>query len=275
VAARLRNVLWWGGGIVGIAESTFPHPTGWTIPGTDCPLDKLSVKKLTHAFTLPHHTDPTCKTAWEKRLGPIDWLTVGRMYSGRLLSPKDYMTHFKLILHRTLLTRAHNNKVPSFLCRCCANFTENIIHLARCAQLRPIWDALKELFELPPLSQNDSDRFILLGLLPSRAPLARAYTDLWLITWKFVLINFTLVDLQKKRFDPKATWKCAVRRYLSKANALYFTLNLQTIQEESGIRRRDFDKDNKHFSPLATIAQTLKWRTDFSDAIAMMGLNES
>lgn len=48
---NLRKVLWWGLGIVGIAESTFPHPREWQLDDTGVDMDKLTVKILTGALT--------------------------------------------------------------------------------------------------------------------------------------------------------------------------------------------------------------------------------
>ena len=70
-SSNSRDALWWG--IVGIVESTFSHPEGWTVQGTDCPIDKLSsVKRLTAAFRLTApFTEPTGKATWTRKLGEI------------------------------------------------------------------------------------------------------------------------------------------------------------------------------------------------------------
>ena len=121
------------------------HPTGWTVRGTDSTLDKQTVKSLTIAFRLNKDIQPSSIKAWTKRLGEIDWRTIGMKYSDKLLTPRDYMTHFKLILHRGLLTRAHNNQTDKFMCRCCGNAEEKIDRLARCSNRKGIGDNLAEL----------------------------------------------------------------------------------------------------------------------------------
>ena len=132
------------------------------------------------------------------------------------------------------------------------------------------------MFKLPSLSRSEEDRFILLGLLPSGAPLARAYVDLYLITWKFILINFTLVDLRRQRFNSDSTWKAAVRRYLSKANSLLFKLNLLDTQEETGRRRRNREKESTNFLPLGELEGSgVRWRRDFELAARELGLEAS
>ena len=57
-AGEAREVLWWGEGIKGIAEASYPHPLGWTFEelkqGTT--IDMVDVKQLTAAaaFRLAH-----------------------------------------------------------------------------------------------------------------------------------------------------------------------------------------------------------------------------
>jgi hypothetical protein len=132
------------------------------------------------------------------------------------------------------------------------------------------------MFKLSNLTQVERDRFILLGLLPSGAPLARAYVDLFLITWKFILINFTLVDLRRQKFNVDVTWKSSVRRYLSKANSLLFKLNLQNTQVEAGRRRRNREKESKHFSPLGEVdGDSVEWREDLKKLVRDLGLEDS
>ena len=50
------RVLRWGGGVIGPAESTYPHPKGWTFSELrqPIPLDRLEVRRLPHC-RVPHH----------------------------------------------------------------------------------------------------------------------------------------------------------------------------------------------------------------------------
>ena len=79
-SAHVTGVVWWGDGISGPAPVTFPYPTGWVVAGPDCKLDEVSVRNLTRAFLLPKLATPSCKSAWVRRLGEIDWLEVGSKY---------------------------------------------------------------------------------------------------------------------------------------------------------------------------------------------------
>ena len=65
---QIRKVLQWGAGVVGIAESTFPHPQEWRLEDTGVDLDKLSVKILTGALTRLRTLPPTCLTKWPEKI---------------------------------------------------------------------------------------------------------------------------------------------------------------------------------------------------------------
>ena len=253
-SSNIRDALWWGEGIVGIAESTFPHPEGWTVQGTDCPIDKLSVKRLTAAFRLTApFTEPTCKATWTRKLGEIKWELIGLKYNLKILSPRDFMSHCKNILHRALLTRHINKDAPSFLCRLCRRKEENITHLARCSTLAKVWDKYLSLAKYDGLSPVERDRLILLGIPPSGGPLPPALSDLHLITWKFIIIHFTLVDLKRQKFIPDEVWKGALRRYLSKLNSAVFKAKLRL--DRCAAREETFSCNslNAALKPLASI----------------------
>ena len=263
---RLHKVLWWAGGIIGLADTHFPHPTAWTVRDANCTLENTTVKKLTLAFRLLNRAEPTCKKAWTKLLGPINWQFVSAKYRSNLLTPRDYMTHYKLILHRGLLTRSINGNTPKFLCRLCGNAEEKIRHLSRCCKLKPIWDRFLKLCALDNLTPIQRDRLILLGIPPGTSPLPTALSHLHLITWKFILISFSLVDLKNAKFNIDTVWAGAIRRYISKANSL--SHRVQEKQKKAEARMLDsinVDAENKLLSPLGTIDERsiITWRPDF------------
>ena len=89
--------------MLGIAELTYPHPKGWTIAGASgCPtLDTLTVRVLTAVFRGKKEKPPTCIASWSARVpGRIPWHELGQMFQGGLLTPKDYSSYFKNVLHR-------------------------------------------------------------------------------------------------------------------------------------------------------------------------------
>jgi len=232
----VADTIWWGNSIAGPAITTFPHPQGWTLAGPDCTLEKASVRQLTLALRLLRPVAPTCTKVWTRKLGSIDWIAVGRRYRERLLTPKDFMTHFKLILHRALLTRNRNkHRIArcATRCRLCHGTVETIDHLPSCPKLAGIWNYFLALLppELVPGSDYNYRRLILLGI--TDLPLPDSLSDLHLVIWKFVLIHFTAVDLANRPFLPLAVWDGAIRRYASKVNSLTYQVHNSIARAEA------------------------------------------
>ena len=162
---ELLPTVMWGRGILGIADTIFPHPKAWRFNGSELPLDELTVKHLTEIFRMIHNKiiPPSCIATWEMKHTPkegvrfgglqplsslIPWEKIGKRYGGMLLTPKDFMTNFKLILHRALFTRSQNPTAPSGLCRLCHNTKETIEHLGDCPTLRPIFEWFEKVSEI-------------------------------------------------------------------------------------------------------------------------------
>jgi hypothetical protein len=262
-----QQALWWGKGIVGPAVLTFPHPDGWIVAGPDCPLDKITVKKLTLSLTLPKQVLPTCMATWERRLGDIDWRLVGNKYHEKLITPKDFMSHFKLILHNALLLRhkdASRKATGAILCRLCGGAEERCMHFPRCRRLTPIWNRFIKLTNITIHDDNARDRLILLGL--SDPPLPKALSDFHLILWKFILIPFTLVDLKNKPFTPDDVWTGAIRRYLSKANSLTYRVGELTRRAEATNSDVNLKSVNSLLNPLGKIDASgiILWNNDIA-----------
>ena len=228
----VRDVVWWGEGISGIAELTYPHPSGWTVVGADDspPLDKLTVKVLTAVYRRAAEKVPTCRSAWEKRLGaPLPWREVGALFQGGLLTPKDYSSYFKNILHRAMLVRS---RMPapdgSKCCRCCHGPEEHFVHLADCAVLRTeCWDRVASLAGLP-----FSRKLALLGATSQSGVLPRGLASLWILAWKFVIIEMTQVGLHGGEVDARAAWRQAVRRLVVRVHAKVHCFRVSLISAE-------------------------------------------
>ena len=191
---------------------------------------------------------------------------LGVKYSERLLTPKDFMTHFKLILHRALYTRHINPDHTSRLatnCRLCHAATERIGHLPNCSALQPIFKSFLSLAGCNPTDPLEHSRLILLGL--TSPPLPQALSDLHLIMWKFILIHFTLVDLEHKPFKPRDVWLGAVRRYASKANKLTYKIRVKQARAEATFSTLDVRAESHLLSPLATIGDggIIEWTSPF------------
>jgi len=270
---RIREVLFWGRGVVGIADATFPHPEGWTVRGSNCDLTSITVKLLTAAFRYNLHTVPSCVAAWEKRLGVnINWCSVGLRYRQRLLTPRDFMTHYKLILHRGLFTRSQSSVRIDDTCRLCNAHKETIRHLANCPKLKPMWDKYCHYCCITSTTPLDRECILLLGVREDGRALPQAPSDFLLIVWKFILINFTLVDLKQQKFIPEEVWKGAVRRYISKANTLTFKIMLKQIRSENGRGEIETRLENELLAPLGSIDSdgTITWADPFNSLIELV-----
>ena len=74
-----------------------------------------------------------------------------------------------------------------------------------------------------------------------------------LILWKFVLIHFTAVDLDKKKFDRSEVIKGALRRYVSEANAIATKVSLKRKLADARQQDVDIANENKLLYPLGSI----------------------
>ena len=64
----------------------------------------------------------------QEDIGPLP-NDIGERYNTRLLTPRDWGSHFKNVLHRALLVRSISSGEP---CRCCGYAYENLQHFAKC-----------------------------------------------------------------------------------------------------------------------------------------------
>ena len=121
---------------LGIAESTFPHPAEWRLDGIHEDLDRIEVKDLTVAITRQNTKPPIlCIAKWAEKLGDIDMRGISERYSVGIASPKDFGSHYKLILHRKFWTSPHNPDAPSDRCRLCVGSAESPYPTSKYVQL--------------------------------------------------------------------------------------------------------------------------------------------
>ena len=95
-ASELRRALMWGGGPVGVAETTFPHPRGWHVSGTPKAhtLEEATVRTLTAVLRTPHETEPTCETVWPGKVGPVVVSNLYKKVCNPLLTPRDFKSWY-------------------------------------------------------------------------------------------------------------------------------------------------------------------------------------
>ena len=87
-------------------------------------------------------------------------------YNTRLLTPRDWGSHFKNVLHRALMVRSITTGEP---CRCCKFDREDLRHFGNCQVASTIFDNFHSLTDEEDLTGNDRDRFCLFALLPKGA----------------------------------------------------------------------------------------------------------
>ena len=209
---ELRMPLWWGSGVCGIAESYFPHPESWCLTGTDCGLHKLTVKKITSAFMESKTVRPNCRANWESRIGPINWGDIGLQYGGQVMSPKDWMPHFKNVLHRAFRTKGKDG------CRVCSRVMpngarpcivrEDLQHFVLCPSIKGHFEKLEALAGV----SHAALRFRLFALLESGRSAEPGIVCLHKILWKFILIRLTKIELCGERPALEGCWEAALRR---------------------------------------------------------------
>jgi exonuclease III len=218
---------------VGVAEDTYPHPGSWTVVNllTPAPIDRLTVRLLTTAFSAYATERPRAEARWEGLLGSIPWPLVWRRFSNPLLTPKDTKNAMR-IAHRSLYSKREE------VCRLCKQGRDRLSHLASCPVLAPLFASFDE--TLSPL-------LIYLGLRADRSALKGGNEALHCILWKFILIHYTRVSMEGVPFSSAAVGEQALRRFLVRLEAY-----ASTVQRDI---RQATQRDN---APADKIAAILK-----------------
>ena len=177
------------------------------------------------------------------------------------------MSHFKNILHRALFTRNKcklRTATGAILCRLCHREVERISHLATCRRMRPIWDKFRSIHKITTTNKQDHLKLTLLGY--STPELPTSISDFHLILWKFIIIHFTLVDLDNRPFRPDDVWIGAIRRYLSKIHSLQQKIRLEVAEAQALERPANIRRFNDLLAPLATIDELgkLRWSSQMA-----------
>jgi hypothetical protein len=210
---------------------------------------------------------------WDNLFGHVDWGKIGSKYRERLITPKDFMPHFKNILHRALFTRNRCKvRVASgaILCRLCHREVERITHLATCRCTRPLWDKFRSLHKIKTTDNQSHLKLTLLGYTTPELP--TSISDFHLILWKFIIIHFTLVDLENRPFKPDEIWIGAIRRYLSKIHSLQQKIRLEVAEAQALERPINVRRFNALLAPLATIDEfgRLRWSPELAPHAASL-----
>ena len=280
---EVREVQYWAGGIRGMAEMQFPDPKGWRLTGIDKNLDKITVKDLTAALTRLHTKKPSCKNAWEIRRRsftpeagaashtvpppdqantqphpsathppPLPWMEIANRYTVGLQTPKDFGSHYKNIIHRSMWTNPHNPTARSPNCRLCKQTRETITHFGECPRLMPIFKALRLLDDSP---RWDDKTLNLLGVLPSGKVLPRGISMIHFIFWKFTLIAVTKLGIDGTPIDEDEIIRSARERIHTRIKSAKMQLHLTRLEAQSRRREPNFNKMKKSLSGLGQISE--------------------
>ena len=273
---HLEKVVRWNGKVLGRAAATYPHPKSWRIGTIDKDLDKVDVKALTTAISLISRVPPSCIAAWVARLGslPDD---LGSRYNCALLTPKDWASHFKNILHRSMWVKAHDDIDKA--CRCCKHAYENIQHFATCDVLGKLFASFAELVansgvailkNYDAFTGTEKERFALFALTPSGPNLDRGWINLHLLLWKYIIYSLTVLQTEGIPLHTHSIWQAAWQRFIWKAEALGEKVKTLHLRAESrGDEPPDSSGKGTAMSPLATFTEDgrLIWTVDLKQKI--------
>jgi hypothetical protein len=216
---ELKDPLWWGDGIVGIKERMFPHPTEWRLGDISKPLDKIEIKDLTRTLTEGIAKAPNCLAAWDKRIEGIDHRMLLVRYKPGLITPKDFGSHFKLILHRALLTNPHNPNASDGRCRMCKGDRESITHFGECVILKPIFKLMRK---FDGGEAWDDIRLNLFGVNDMKGIIPQGTSALHFMLWKHALIQITLCSLKGLKVNAEDIIDKAVLRLQKRIKTLEY-----------------------------------------------------
>ena len=91
----LSEALMWDGGPVGLKDSSFPHPQGWTLVGAahGQTLERMTIKALTGVYRNKHAEPPTCVENWPTALGhEVPLLAAFANHSNPILTKRRWAT---------------------------------------------------------------------------------------------------------------------------------------------------------------------------------------
>ena len=207
---------WWGNGIVGIAEATYPNPAGFVLEGTRITLDKLRIRDLTVALRERRARAPACEAKWEEVLGrELPWRDIWRSFgSSQVTTTVDNINAFK-VCHRAVYSRRRLGAATTE-CRLCGREEESIRHLLNCEVIRNIMGEVVGCAGLAAGRPVVIDELLVgfgleeregrLSLLPG------GLLGLQRCAWKLILGVFNSMDTEGVSFNEKYICCAAVRR---------------------------------------------------------------
>jgi hypothetical protein len=245
----------------------FPRPKEYTLGDIGSPLDRISVKQLTLEFSKNKRTATTAPKEWDKRMisikqTPPDWTIVADRYATRFLTHKDAATHFKHITHRAIFTRnrkAELNKKDR-LCRLCHKAKEDSLHMGKCQVIQTLFSRINRLkatairicSNLRKGDQTNNTIMEILFLAP-RADIPLALGSLLTILWKYTLMHWYKVDIEKKQFIKDTVWGQAIRRFAELCLVQLAKYRKAQARAQARGAHEPTTKYNNEMEPLASI----------------------
>ena len=137
------------------------------------------------------------------------------------------------------------------LCFCCSPPRS---HLASCGVLMKVWKKFHVLVVALVGPTPLTEELIFHAVDTDGQILPPGLSALHLIMWKFVIYNFTMVQLENRPFNPEEVWKCAIRRFEVRLNALAFKVKQRAIRRSGqGINLMSPEAENRRMRPLASV----------------------
>ena len=258
----MREIVRWNGRVMGIAEQTFPHPKEWRLGTATETMDKLTVRALTAAISAIKRVEPSCIGAWQQRIGQLPH-DIGARYNNSLLTPKDWHSHFKNVLHRAMVVKGNDPNDKA--CRACKHEYENLQHFATCEVVGKIFTALAELTDTKLTNKTEIERFALFALRPDGKPVEEGWLNFHLLLWKYIIYYITIAEKEDEKFQTHAIWQAAKQRFEQKVAAKKETLRTDLLRAESrGLEAPNLERKGRCMQPLARVNEegALEWDHD-------------
>jgi hypothetical protein len=158
---------------------------------------------------------------------------VGERYNQRLLTPRDWHSHFKNVLHRALMVRGHQNEA----CRCCGIARENLQHFPDCQIVGKFFSTFAVMVgvDWKNFDMREKERFALFALTKYEV-IEEGWINLHLLLWKQTIAALVKVDTEDHVFRPHEVWAAAWTRMknkiLTKHESVQMRLRLSAEREQ-------------------------------------------
>ena len=163
----------------------------------------------------------------------------------------------------------------SATCRLCNSAYERITHLVACPILFATFTRFIELVNAYYPRIRRSPALLLLGCVRSEvgggstSTLAPGLFALLVILWKFIILNFTLIDTEDAKFSDSFIWTRTVRRFRERCEAAAFGHRIALARAVGSDREPpNTTKLNLALLPLAYVTQ--EGAVEFSPALATL-----